>query len=43
MAGGVSLNVGYTLQINPDTCASISSITADLHFQGMLISAENWL
>lgn len=33
-AGGVSLNVGYMLQINPDTCASISSITADLYFQG---------
>jgi hypothetical protein len=34
VAGGVSLNVGYTLQINPDTCASISSITAELYFQG---------
>lgn len=34
MAGGVSLNVGYTIQLNPDTCASINSITADLYFQG---------
>jgi len=34
MVGGASLNFGYAIHLNPGTCVNISSITADLYFQG---------
>lgn len=34
IAGGVLLNVGYAMHLNPDLCVSISNITGDMHFQG---------
>ncbi len=34
IAGGVSLNVGYTVHLNPELCVSISNVTGELHFQG---------